>query len=388
MKPITHQLLERWLNPQPWPCVTIYLPTSASGDAVRAGPIRLKNLLVRAEQKLVVHGSAEKDAHKLLRPAWQLVDDERFWTDQAQGLALLLTAEGMETWRLPREVPETVAVGRRACLKPMLPIVTDNRPFYLLAVSQKQVRLYQGDRWQLNAVEGASLPPGLVEALNYQAPQGLVHVLGASAGGRGSEGTVYHGQGGEVDRHKDELLAWFRMIDRALHAHLRSERAPLIFAGVQYLYPIYRLANTYPHLFDRAVQGNPERWSRDELHRQAVELLGPLWTQAMTLDRVRLSNRLGSDHVSAAIEEVLPAAIEGRVDTLFVDREHALWGRCDAPDHAVVLLDEMSPASEDLLDRAAFEVLKHRGRVYAVAADEVPGGIALAALYRHAMPGP
>ena len=39
--------------------------------------------------------------------------------------------------------------------------------------------------------------------------------------------------------------------------------------------------------------------------------------------------------------------------------------------------------AEDLVDRAAFETLRNRGRVFVVAADQMPGAVPLAALLRY-----
>lgn len=362
--------------------MTAYLPTSPSPELAQQGPIRLKNLLRRAEEKLVTRGVRPAEARTILEPGYQLVDDHRFWAEQTEGLAVVLTAGGLEWLHSPLSFPEMVSVGRRICVKPVLPLITDNGNFHLLAISQKRVRLYCGDRWHLTPVSLDTLPPGLVEALNFQPPQGLMQILGAPANGRGDEGTLYHGQSGEVDRHKNELTSWFRMIDNGLHAYLRTERSPLLFAGVGYLFPIYQQVSRCPQLFEQAVHGNPDHWNDVELHRRAAELLTAYWKHSLATDRERFERQLGSDRVSSSIEGVLAAACEGRVDTIFVERTRQLWGHFDPLTGGVDLLDEMAPASEELLDRAVFEVLMHGGRAYAVNSDEIPHGIALAALHR------
>lgn len=373
--------LHRWLKSDCWPCVTAYLPTSPMPELARQGSIRLKNLLKRAEEKLNSRGIRPADGESLLKPGYALVDDQRFWATQEEGLAIVLRPEGLEWMWSPLRFPELVSVGRRICIKPVLPLVTDNAHFHLLAVSQKHVRLFRGDRWRLRPVALDTLPPGLVEALNYQPPQGLKQVLGAPAGGRGSEGTLFHGQGGEVDRHKDELTTWFRLVDEGLHAYLREERAPLLFAGVGYLFPIYQQVNQYRQLFDRPITGSPDHWNEVELHGRATELLGAHWKHSLNADQERFEQHLGSNRVSSSIEEVLAAARDGRVETVFVARQRQLWGRCDPMSGAVTLLDEMAPASEELLDRAAFDVLAHGGRAYALD-EEIHDGNDLAALFR------
>ncbi|MBS0209522.1 MAG: hypothetical protein JSS27_11280 [Planctomycetes bacterium] len=386
MDTFTQRNLQDCLETTSWPCVTIYLPTSPSGAAGQQGPIRLKNLLNRAGQKLLAEGIDEEAAARLLKPGRALVDDTKFWHDQSQGLMVILTTAGMKRWQLPMSVVETVAVGHRVCIKPVLPLLTDNHAYFVLAVSQNGVRLYRGDRWQLERLAVDTLPVGLTQALNYQPPQGMVQVLGASGGGRGDQGTMYHGQGGEVDRHKDELRTWFRMINGALHDYLGSERAPLLFAGVQYLFPIYQDVNTYPQLFGLPVHGSPEHWSDAELHRRVVEMLAPVWRQAAKNGRERIEEHLGTARVSASIENILSAAFAGAVDTVFVDRDDALWGKFNSGTGSVELTDETTPGAEDLFDLAAYQTLKHRGSAFAVAGDTIPAGIGVAAFYRYELP--
>ena len=64
--------------------------------------------------------------------------------------------------------------------------------------------------------------------------------------------------GGVTDDTKENLLKYFRLIDRGLHDLFEDERAPLVLAGVEYLFPIYREANTYPRLIEEGIPGNPQ----------------------------------------------------------------------------------------------------------------------------------
>ncbi|MCE2703319.1 MAG: hypothetical protein LW859_39355 [Anabaena sp. 49633_E8] len=63
------------------------------------------------------------------------------------------------------------------------------------------------------------------------------------------------------------------VVDSALHKKLRGEKAPLILAGVEYLLPIYRQANTYPYLAETGITGNAEILKMQELNH-AVKMRG------------------------------------------------------------------------------------------------------------------
>jgi hypothetical protein len=83
---------------------------------------------------------------------------------------------------------------------------------------------------------------------------------------------IYHGQGGGVEHEKADITAYFRIIEQALGTLLHEERAPLLFAGVDFLFPLYREVNSYAYFVEEPVPRNPAQWSAVELHRHAMPL--------------------------------------------------------------------------------------------------------------------
>jgi hypothetical protein len=263
--------------------------------------------------------------------------------------------------------------------------------YYVLAVSQNQVKLFAGTRSGLTEVDLKALPHNLVEALSFHQPEGVfqvrsVHVTGPHSKRIRKESAVFHGQG-EVEHKKDDLITYFRKIDHALHAFLRDQQVPLLFAGVDYLYPLYREVNTYPHLCEQHVPGSPAPWNEQDLRMRAHELMEPYWTHARRMDAERLSLHLGSELVTADLEQILPAAHEGRLDALFVAADVQIWGRV-LPITRKIELTTSAADREDLLDRAVADALACGTRVYAVPAKELPTGLVAAALLRYATSSP
>ena len=87
---------------------------------------------------------------------------------------------------------------------------------------------------------------------------------------------MFHGQ--SADDAKDRILRYFRQIDAGLRDLLREAQVPLVLAGVEYLLPIYKEVNTYQHLLDGGISGNPEGVNFD-LHRQAWAQVEPFFTR-------------------------------------------------------------------------------------------------------------
>jgi hypothetical protein len=156
-------------------------------------------------------------------------------------------------------------------------------------------------------------------------------------------------------------------------------------AAVDYLHPIYRDANTYPHLIDAGIEGNPEALSAEELHRRAWAIAQPLFLaeREQAAARYRRLSGAGSELASSDVEAVVPAAYVGRVGTLFVAVGLQRWGSFDAATGRVELHAEAAPGNEDVIDLATIHTFLNGGTIYAVEPEEVPDEAALAAVFRY-----
>src|SRR5665648_1097914 len=68
-------------------CVSIFMSTHRSGREIQQDPLRLKNLLARAENELRTSGLRGPDAAFVLEPGGELLSDGDFWRHQQDGLA-------------------------------------------------------------------------------------------------------------------------------------------------------------------------------------------------------------------------------------------------------------------------------------------------------------
>jgi hypothetical protein len=92
---------------------------------------------------------------------------------------------------------------------------------------------------------------------------------------------------------------------------------------------------------------------------------------------------------SPHVAEIVTAAREGRVETLFVARDAAAaWGVHDIDTGTVEVHEKLLPGDEDLLELAVAETLAHQGTVYSVPAEEMPSSGPAAAILRYEHRGP
>ncbi|MDQ3398492.1 MAG: hypothetical protein M3511_12135 [Deinococcota bacterium] len=383
-KDILEMLAQR---PDRGPCVSIYIPTHRRGEDGQQDPIRLKNMLAEAERQLEKQGLRGDDIKELLAPAQKLLEYSLdFWLHQGDGLALFLAPDTFHHYRLPVSFDELAVVTDRFHLKPLLQLLTGDGQFYILALSQNEVRLLQATRHTVAEVELENVPESLAEALKYDDPEKHVAPRAtARAGGRnGNRGpAIFHGHGAGEDSKKTDILRYFQQIDRGLQEHLSDKRAPMVIAGVDYLHPIYHEANSYGQLLTGGAHGNPDGWRAEELLEKAWEVVEPHFTRAHEEAMARFGQLSGTGQTSRNLKEVVPAAAYGRVDTLFVQVGAQTWGVTDPDENKVQVHDDMQPGDEDLMDYAAVQTLLNGGVVYAVQPDKIPDGAPIAAIFRY-----
>jgi len=194
---------------------------------------------------------------------------------------------------------------------------------------------------------------------------------------------MFHGHGTGKDDAKNNILRYFQQVDQGLRNILKEGPAPLVLAGVDYLFPIYREANSYPHLVEQGITGNPESLKAEELHEQARGIVEPQFLKAQEEAMAKYKQLAGSVRASKDLKEIVPAAWEGRIDILFVAGDVQQWGFFDPDKHVVHIHVEPEPGDEDLLDLAAAHTFLNGGRVYALRLEEMPDETALATIFRY-----
>jgi hypothetical protein len=374
----TRDDLRALLAERPGPCVSIFLPTHRGG--AEADPIRWRGLLDEAQRRLTAVGLRAAEAGELLAPGRSVLEDPLFWKHQGDGLAAFLAAGFLRLYRLPFAFDELAIASAGFHVRPLLPLLAGDGRFYVLALSSNGVRLVQGTHYGAGEIDLKGVPQGLAEALQtHDVDEPLTFHTRPTGGG--GWGAIFHGHGVGIDDAKDDLLRYFQQIDRGLHGLLREERAPLLLAAVDYLQPLYRKANSYPHLLEQGIEGNPDRLSARELHDRAWPLVRPLFEQAQQRAAAQYRQLAGTGHASGDLEAVVAAAHAGRVETLFVALGRQVWGLFDPSAGRVERHDQASPGDVDLLDFAAAQTLKHGRTVYAVEPRQVPSGADVAAIF-------
>lgn len=358
------------------PAVSLYLPTHRAFDTEQ-DVVRLKNLLRAAEEKLVSAGMRVPLARDLVEPGRRMLAQYDFWGHRGEGLALFMSTGMFLHYHLPQSFPELVVVSESFHIRPLLPLLVEDGLFYVLGISQDKMRLLECTRYEWRDATPAGVPSSLAETLKYDEQEKLQVFHGVPGG----PGSAQHTAGGDFE--KKNILRYFQQVNERLVKALAGQKAPLVLAAVAYLHPIYREANGYAGLLPRGVEGNPDLLSEAQLHQRGREAVEPFFEDIRHKALERYGHATGAGLALARLSDVVLAACNGRVDTLFVaDGAHA-WGVYSAARHEVLVLDKEEPGSQDLLDLAAGCALTGGGTVYALDPALVPGAGMAAALLRY-----
>lgn len=377
---ITIQQLRDLVEAGTPPCVSIFMPThSRHGRDVRQDPAHLKNLLREAEEKLVRTGMRPTLARDLLEPARKLQDDPDFWLRNEGALAIYLAEGFFRIFTLPVSVEDAVMVNARFEIKPLLPLL-HGKLFYVLALAQKGVRLLECTRHSCRQVP---LPKDVATTITDAIAGGDEHQADAlrhSGDVSNPQTGAYHSQVTDTKNKEQEDRAFFyRQLDDGVRRVIRDPDAPVVLAGADSTAPHYRQASEHRALYPEWIHGNPQQVADDALHARALELLEPEWHRELNTLQEQYGSAYARQLASDNINQIVPAAAQGRVGILFVSPENRRFGKFDESSQMV---DDRSD-EEDLVDQAAVQTLLTGGQLVVVKPEDVPGKGEVAAIYRY-----
>jgi hypothetical protein len=361
--------------------VSIYMPTHRRGADVAAQSLRLRAALKEARDLIGADGAA--DGRRVLEAFEPLVADNEFWRHQADGLALFACRGFERLYRLPVQVPELVVVGPTFHTKPLIEFLQAPDRFWVLALTQKEVRLWEGSTTGLAPVNLATVPTSLQEVLGTPIEKDQLSVRSP----RGPNSTAYfHGHGAGKDDSKQELEKYFRHVDYGVNALLEDEIGPIVLAAVDYYHPIYQGISKLENLAADGIVGNVTDWDEARIHASAWPIARKVVDRKIDKALNLWETSYGRGKVESDVSAAGRLAVAGRVRLLLAEKSRRVWGRLDRVTGAVEVIREngKDPGNEivDLLDELAEITIKYGGRALVLPPERMPTGTGLAAVLR------
>lgn len=365
-------------------CISIYIPTHRSGVEVneKQDAIVFKNALQAVNTNLQNQGLNSQTIEALLKPGFELYNNEIFWNNQYEGLAFFLAEGIVKTIQLPFPVKEEVYVNHSFFISPLLPAISNTEEFYLLVLSKHDAKFYQGNAFGLQRIEVEGLPNGMDDVVHFEEKEDQQLFR---QGGKGSTGSAnFHGHGeGQLDD-KANLGIYFQEVDKTLFTEvLHDKNVPLVLAGVEYLIPIYKDLSKYKFIAEEAITGNQEHESLNNLLVKTREILVPYFKQRTKKALQNYYNQIATPLTSSMPEKVIPASHYAQISDLFICKDAHLWGTFNEAENKLEIHNEKQNGDECLLNQAAAKAYTNGGAVYVLEKEQMPKESIIAAFMRY-----
>jgi hypothetical protein len=366
------------------PAVSIYMQTHRKGADVAAQPLRLRAAIDEARGILSASGADGADGvDGVLAPLEELIANRDFWRHQADGLALFASRDFGRLYRLPVSLPDMVVVGPTFHTRPLIEFLQAPERFWVLSVTQKEVRMWEGSISGIAPVNLAAVPTSLQEALGAEVVADRLNLR--SPRGRGSA-PVFHGHGAGKDDTKQELEKFFRAVDSGVRDLLADEIGPIILAAVDYYHPIYRSVSKLENLVDEGIVGSISGWDEGRIHSAAWPIAEKSVESKLDVALELWEKSYGRGKTESDLAVIARLGVAGRIRLLLTEKGRTVWGRFDRALGGIEIIREggSDPDGDavDLLDELAEVTIQYGGRALELPGGRIPTDTGIAAVLR------
>lgn len=326
------QLLQQYRG---YPALTITLPTHRASPENRQDSIRLKNLVIEAGNRLLGE-FPKREIGPFLARLEQLAASLDY-RQNLDGLALFVNREYTRALRLPFPLKERVLIDETFATRDLVFALNRSPRYWVLALSEKPTRLYEGVRETLQEVQSDDFP--------------MIHT------GPGGEAPLPGGFGIRKSAYRDERhRQFFRQVDNAFKPFAAADPLPLALVGVDRQLAFFNEVTSHREAVVAMLTGSHDKTPPHKLG----SLVWPLVRENMTAQRrqalSQLEQAVGERRFASAPGEVWRAANEGRGDLLLVEENFHFPARLDESGEG--LIPAADPTAADVLDDAVDEIIK------------------------------
>jgi len=327
-----------------YPSLTISLPTHRTSPDKRQDRIRLRNLIKEARERLLAEFS-QREVEPLLTRLESLSKEVHF-RYTLDGLILFVNQDFGAKYYLPYTLPERVAIADTFLTRDLVFAMNRAKRYWVLALSEKPTRLYEGAR------------DTLVEATDVGFP--LVHE------GPGGEQSLPGGFGIKKSAYRDERhRQFFRLVDETLKPVMVEDPLPLVIVGVDRYQSFFKEVTTHGEHILATLNGSHDKTSPHKLAQLVWPLAQAGFAELRQQNMAALNAAIGEQKFASTIDEVWRLSNEGRARLLVVEEDFHFPAKLD--ETGLHLLPADDPAAPgfipDAVDDVIETVLSKQGRV-------------------------
>lgn len=344
-----------------YPCISIIVPTHRTMPQRLQDPIKIKNLIGIALEKL-----AREFNTKQITPFAVALDElikSIDYTKLLDGLALFVNKDIAQAHILPFKVREGVTVDDTFNLREILYAQNRSSQIFVVLLSQKPTRLCElFDHTLMEIVDKKELRDKQ-EGFPFEWQWDITSDRIKEAELLGTKDAGYS---------TAKKREFYQQVDKALDHHLNTSDAPLILMGTKENCGEFMRVTKHANRIVVQANGDYANASLETISKAVTPLIDAYWNaiQDETLKKVLKTE--GSPLLITGIKATWKAAYEGRINQLVVEDNYRIAGYINqaAPEELVVNVDPKEPGvSDDLVDRLIELVIQKRGQVTFVKPD-------------------
>jgi hypothetical protein len=327
-----------------YPCVTIVLPTHRTSPENKQDPIRLRNLIKQAADRLLSEFN-KREIDPLLVRLQQLSEgiDYRYLLDS---LALFVNRDFSRSFTLPFTLKERIAVDEGFFTRDLVFAMNRTPRYWTLALSEKPTRLFECSRDSLIEIQENGFP------MTHEGPGGEQ----AMPGGFGVQQSALRDE-----RHRQ----FFRKVDAAFGALYAQDPLPLAVVGVDRFLSFFNEVTSRREAILTTVTGSHDKTPAHELGK----LVWPLVKTNLAAQRQKvlaeLDKAVSQQKYVSTVGEVWRLTTEGRGQLLVVEQDFHYPARLDETGRHLLAAEDLT--APDVMDDAVDEIiemtLSKQGRV-------------------------
>lgn len=316
------------------PCVSVYLPVHGVSTDHEHTRRRLLRLLNKARETLLQH--YPEAAATIGRSLTTLTEKLPHYLT-GHSVAIFISKKINGYIPLGDDVGELAVVSKSFHVKPLLALLQGRERYIVLSLNHTKAEIYEGNRRGIKPIE----------AVHCSKTNGPLN---------------------------QNTIRFFQDVERRLKFHFQWRQEPLLILGPEQLRSQFRRMSRWRNLVDTPVltigSDNP---SKAQIHALTWPLASEFFRRQTK--RVEREFRIAR-HMQATLEnitDVAKAAAEGRVISLFVEKNFHIWKDLDTKeqrtaDRAKKIIDPVDCALDDIAEA----VITAGGDVYVLEAAAMP----------------
>lgn len=317
-----------------YPAVSILVPTHRTAPDNQQDPIRVKNLVDQAKERLLAEFSARELAPVVER--LNLIVEEIDYTFTLDGLAIFVNADFARKFYIPFSVKPRVVIDETFATRDLVYALNRTKRYWVVALSEQPTRLYEGTR------------ETLVEVTEHGFPM----TMGRSGGERGAQaGRLNEGA------YRDELhRQFFRDIVNGVAEVRKEDELPVALVGVQRYLSFFTELMPDKEAIVARVEGNHDKSTA----HQIGQLVWPEVKKGLDARRQQALDELGAAvgarRFVSTISDIWQYAHDGRGELLVVEEGFYFPARMEDNGRRIVAADDAT--APDVIDDAVDEIIE------------------------------